>query len=99
MNKIDLKREDYCCDIMESTTRKKDRFIMHLNLFVDKIYYDQASKKSQLHFQVIDFDTSIHALILEGDKVLYEYTQKINWLVSSCRSPSFNNAQTRDHSS
>ena len=53
MNEIDLKREDYCCDIMESTTRKKDRFIMHLNLFVDKIYYDQASKKSQLHFQVI----------------------------------------------
>ena len=33
------------------------RFIMHLNLFVDKIYYDRASKKSQLHFQVIDFDT------------------------------------------
>ena len=39
---------------------------MHLNLFVDKIYYDQASKKSQLHFQVIDFDTSIHTLILRA---------------------------------
>ena len=47
---------------------------MHLNLFVDKIYYDQASKKSQLHFQVIDFDTSIHALILGGDNVC-EWTQ------------------------
>ena len=44
---------------MDNTTEEegRDRFIMHLNLFVDKIYYDQASKKSQLHFQVIDFDT------------------------------------------
>ena len=53
---------------MDNTTEEegRDRFIMHLNLFVDKIYYDQASKKSQLHFQVIDFDTSIHTLILRA---------------------------------
>ena len=34
MNWIDLKREDCCCDIMDSTTQHTDRFIMHFKIFL-----------------------------------------------------------------